>query len=229
MKEIVPLIQTMLWVGLIGVVLYRYHELIEGIVQSIHKRIDLGDGFRAGPLEFSPLAKPLEPEQQVRKLKEDVAQLVEAEDAERPQSSLPRPPDENIANQYARAEDLALREIQSEFGVPIGRQIRLAGKFPFDGAFAKDGRLYVIETKYSRTPIPRPIVQQTAGKLFTEMERRLWRNIRLIFVVVYSNSSIDLEKEKQRISDATSEHSDKIEIRCYHLKELATKYGVAPG
>jgi hypothetical protein len=67
MKELVPLIQTVLWVGLIGVVIWRYHSLIEAMITSLKTRIDSRGGVKIGPVELVALAKPLNPEQQAKK------------------------------------------------------------------------------------------------------------------------------------------------------------------
>jgi hypothetical protein len=66
MKELVPLIQTVLWVGLISAVLYRYHDLIEALITSVKTRIDSGGSLRVGPVELAAIAKPQDPEQQAK-------------------------------------------------------------------------------------------------------------------------------------------------------------------
>jgi hypothetical protein len=128
---------------------------------------------------------------------------------------------------YLRAEDLALREIQYEYQAPVGRQIQLGSNLEFDGAFAKNGTLHVIEIKYATSSLPRLIVEQTVTRLFSRIRSRGWKNVRVIFVVVYGASTVDLEKEKQRIADAISDHLYEVDIRCYHLDDLAKKFGLA--
>src|SRR6478752_10626689 len=84
MKELVPLVQTLLWVGLISAVLYRYHRSIEALITSLRARIDSGGGVKVGPVELVALARPLDPEQQAKKLDEEVAQITKANEAAPP-------------------------------------------------------------------------------------------------------------------------------------------------
>jgi hypothetical protein len=226
LKDVIPLLQTLLWVGLIGGVIYRYHDLIESIIGSLKTRIDSGGGVKLGPVELAALAKPLAAEQQIKKLNEDVAQLVEAEKAERTVGAPPPVNKENVQAQYLLAEDLALRELQSEFQITIGRQLQIGGNLAFDGAFAKDGKLHIVEVKYSRRPLLSHMVQQTVEKILTRTRNRGWKNTRLILAVVYGDTRIDLEKEKERIANAISGYGEEVIVRCYQLSELATKFGI---
>ena len=227
MKEIIPLLQTLLWVGLISGILYRYHQLIESIIEALKARIESGGAVRFGPVEFSALAKPLDPKQQVKKLDEDVAQLVQAEDIERPKAARPHLSKENIRALYLHAEDLALREIQSEYQIPISRQVQLGSNLQFDGAFAKEGRLHVVEVKFSRAPLPKIIIEQSVDRVYSRIKKHGWKTTRLIFAVVYGDPIVDLSKEQRRIADAVAKFADTVEIRCYHLRDLAKKYSVA--
>jgi hypothetical protein len=227
MKELVPVIQTVLWVGLIGVVLYRYHSLIEALITSLKTRIDSGGTVKVGPIELAALTKPLNPEQQAKKLDEEVAQILKADQAERLGEIEVPTTEESVRSLYLRAEDLALREIQYEYQAPVGRQIQIGNNLEFDGAFARDGTLYVIEIKYSGyRPVPRAVIEQTIARLLSRIGKRRWKNVRVIFAVVYGDSSVDLAKERQRIAEAISEYGDKVDIRCYHLDNLAKKFGI---
>jgi hypothetical protein len=126
-----------------------------------------------------------------------------------------------------RAEDLALREIQYEYQAPIGRQIQLGRNLEFDGAFAKDGTLYIVEIKYSGyRPLASALIEQTIARLFSRIEDRGWKNVRIIFAVVYGELSVELEKERRRIANVISEYGDKVDIWCYHLDDLAKKFGI---
>jgi hypothetical protein len=51
---------------------------------------------------------------------------------------------------FMLAEDLALREIESEFGGQVYRQVTIAQQFPVDGVFNYKGKRFIVEVKYVR-------------------------------------------------------------------------------
>lgn len=226
MTEFVPLIQTILWVGLIAAVVLRYHKPIENLLNSLRARIDSGAGLKLGPVELAELAKPQAPEQQARKLDEEIAQIAKFSQIERP-GEVKVPTREKVRSLYLKAEDLALREIQDEYQAPIGRQIQIGSNLEFDGAFAKDGTLHVIEIKYlADHPAPAAFVEQTIDRLVSRIRAKAWRNFRIIFAIVYDGPTIDLAKERARISAIVAESDAKVDVRCYRLDELAKKFGI---
>ncbi len=226
MMAIIPLLQTILWVGLIAFVLIRYHRILESLVSSLQRRIDSGAGIKLGPVELAELVKPLAPEQQAKKLDEEIAQIEKARQLELP-GEVRYPTKEAIRALYLRAEDLVLREIAYEYQSPVGRQIQLGKNLAFDGVFAKDGVLHVVEIKYTDTrPLLNALIDQTITRLISKIEERGWKNVRIIFAVVYGSLAIDLEQERQRIGAIVKGRSTAVDVRCYHLSELAEKFGL---
>jgi hypothetical protein len=228
LKDYVPLAQTILWVSLIVGILLRYHSSIESIIESLRKRIDSGGALKLGPVELSELSKPLNPKEQAEKLERDVAQFVEIE--QRQPNGVIHHPDlkpETIRTQYAKAEDLALREIQVEYQAAINRQLAI-GPSEFDGAFVKDGKFHVVEVKYSRRPLPKAIIEQSTERILSRFRYLNWRSTKLILAVVYDDPEIDLSKEKSRIAEIISSVGKEVEVRCYQLRALAEKFGIAP-
>lgn len=49
-----PVLQTLLWVGLISAVLYAFRNQCRKIVDAIRIRIERGSSLKAGPLEIGP-------------------------------------------------------------------------------------------------------------------------------------------------------------------------------
>ncbi len=211
--------------GLISAVLLRYHKSIEHLINSLRARIDSGASLKVGPVELAELARPLAPEQQSKKLDEEIAQIAESNPQERP-GEIKVPTTESVRTLYLRAEDLALREIQFEYQAPINRQIQLGRNLEFDGVFAKGGTLHVIEVKYTRDPILTAIVEQTIDRLISRIRARGWRNVRIIFTVVYDQPTADLEKERTRINAIVAGRDLDVDVRCYRLDELAKKFGL---
>ncbi len=62
---------------------------------------------------------------------------------------------------YVLAEELAFREIESEFGVSVHRQVAIGQDYGIDGIFLHQGKPIAIEIKYSkRLPVTRMIMRR---------------------------------------------------------------------
>ncbi|SRR6266568_8807046 len=141
-----PLIQTTLWVLLVGGIVWRFNKPIHGLLEALQKRVESGSGVKAGPFELSPPLRPQNPEEQKAKAETEVQELV----SQAP-PALPSPADgalNQIRSEYLRIEDLALRAVQVAYNVPINRQVVVGRDAQFDGAFIKYEALYVVEVKY---------------------------------------------------------------------------------
>ena len=235
MKELAPFFQTALWFMLIIYVLLKYHKNIKSLLESIQKRIDEGGGIKTGLFELPAMLKPQSPALQKVKAKEakeemqEEIQSVEVEGTGISADASVSPVTVltgDIKRQYFLAEDLALRAIQIEFGVPIGRQMR-AGNLALDGYFALGGKVCIIEVKYANKHYPSLRIQQTVHKIFERISRYGWRNVKLILVVVYGDNTIDLNKEKKNIMDALTQFEDKVDVRCYSLDQLSEEFGLS--
>jgi hypothetical protein len=215
------LIQTFLWVGLIGIIFYRYHEQIQALLEAVQKRIQSGSGIKAGMFEIQPQA----PEQQKRKFDQEIREATgrnSSTSEESPEASA------HFRARYFQAEDLALRAIQSEYGVAINRQVRL-GQFMLDGLFAKDGTGHIVEIKFRKRPSSADEIREIADRIFAATNRFQWRNIRIIIALVYDSDSIDLDKEEERLIKAVEAFGGYVDLRCYSLKQLEQQFGILPG
>lgn len=220
-------IQTILWVGLIGAIIWRYHRQISALLEAIQKRIDAGSGIKAGPFEIAPLQSQ-DPEQQKKKADEEISEVIEsAETAEAIESPLLSEKYDNLRTRYFQAEDLALRAIQAEYGIPISRQVNV-GPIGFDGLFAKGGTGHIIEVKYSQRLYPADHIRELAERIFSVIARYNWRNVKLIIAVVYGDDSIDLEKERGRLLGSLNTFEGVVDVRCFSLKKLAEQFGASP-
>ncbi len=232
MEHIAPLIQTTLWVALIGSIVWRYHKQFGSLLDAIQKRIESGSKIKAGPFELEETLRPQVPEQQRLELDRNISDVAESEPVGTqapvtPSNSLPLQADTSIIRtRWLQAEDLALRAIQSEYGVPMTRQLQAGSDMQFDGFFAKNGTGHIVEVKYISRPNRRPVLEQTADKIFASVGRYGWRNIKLVIVLVYADDSIDLSKEKERFALRLMKYEGKVEVRCYHFNELAKQFGI---
>jgi hypothetical protein len=106
------------------------------------------------------------------------------------------------------SEDLAMRELQAEFGVAIQRQVGLGSDLEFDGMFVKEQQAYFIEVKFS--PNSRKIsfellvnTMQRAQSLFA---KRNWKRAHFILAVVVT----DLGHKK----DVEENYAEMISLSC---------------
>jgi hypothetical protein len=83
------LVQTVLWVGLIGGAIIWAHKPLHGILTALQKRIEAGSEIAAGPFSLKDL-KPQPAEQQVEKAKAEVIQAP-TEPAQIPSPAGPAP------------------------------------------------------------------------------------------------------------------------------------------
>ncbi len=124
------------------------------------------------------------------------------------------------------AEELAFRELESEFGAPIHRQVAIADS-GVDGVLIDKGTLRVIEIKFTRGPSLGRIVGHAADQLRRVAEKVGGRASFILAVVVEAMPLERLESEIERAQERLSRSFPiPIELRVYDFSELKEKYGV---
>jgi hypothetical protein len=230
MEQLTSLIQTCLWVGLIGTIVWRYHKPIDAILQSVNRRIEAGHGLKAGPFELTAAdLKTQDPDRQREKLDKEADEIIQAETppVSAQPATVPIPAREDVRTQYVRAEDLALRAVQAEYGVPVSRQVQINAGLEFDGFFVKDGRAYIVEVKYVRGQRYLNVsFEEQIDRIIARVTRVGWRNFVLLLVVVFADSNVDPVAEANRLSEVAKSLGPNVEVRCYSLAALATKFGL---
>ncbi len=217
-------LQTVLWVSLWTTILWLYHEPIGALLEALKQRVDSGGAIKFGPVEMAAL-RSQGPEEQINKLNSEVAEIVNAEsEADKVDVAETHQNADDIRAQYLSAEDLALREIQSEYGIPIGRQIALGHDLGVDGFFASGGRAHIVEVKLLGRLYFTTLLVAALDRIISQLYRSHWRNVEIILAVVFNSDEVDLDRERSRITAALDGRDD-VTIRCYHLSALARKYG----
>jgi hypothetical protein len=222
MEHISPLIQTVLWVALVGAIVWRFHAPLDGLLTALQKRIESGSSIKAGPFELGDL-RPQGVEEQVQKAQSEVSELLEAQADEVPDQ---RHPPAEVKSRFAVAEDLALRALQVEYGKPISRQVSLGPDLGVDGAFTVDGELNIVEVKhFIRSKRALPTVRSTLESFQRAFRRNHWRRVRVVLAVVLHHAS-EVEDTRRQLLALKSEFDFPIDVRCYSLKELTSKFAV---
>jgi hypothetical protein len=226
MEHIAPLIQTILWVGLIGVVLWRYDEPIARLLGALHQRIESGSAVKAGPFEISEL-RPQAPSAQIQKADNEINEVLQI-------AAGPTTPTqvvsggEDFRTNYFLAEDLALRALQSEYGVTLSRQVTAGADQGFDAAFVRRGEFHIVEVKYLREQARLAPLRGTIERLENSIQSYGWKRTRIILVVVFDDVQ-DVESGRARLAEIASSSSVPVEVRTYSLDELRKKFGVTGG
>jgi len=228
-----PLLQTILWVILVGGITWKFYRPIYSLLEALADRVRGGSDVTAGPFSVRGV-QPTPPSEQAARASEEIkeAHLIAQSDSEEQGSTEPSPrsapsstPTPQFRAQYFQAEDLALRAVQAEFGEPINRQVQMGGIATFDGAFVKSHRLNVVEVKYWAKAPTTPIAQQVFAKLLSRFKLVTFKSINIIFVAVVDRTS-DVPSLVARLTKLSDEAPIPTVVRVYSLSELQAKFGV---
>lgn len=126
------------------------------------------------------------------------------------------------------AEDLALREIESEFGGPLYRQVTIAQQFPVDGLLTHGSKMIIVEVKYVRKSLMS--LRRTVGRLgdrFRTILHSVFPPSSFILAVVAEDILEDhRQSEIQHIEKLLSSLDLPIQLRIYDFNVLKQKYGI---
>jgi hypothetical protein len=210
-----PFLQTVLWVGLIGGIAWRFHQPIQQLLEALTERIKSGSDITAGPFSVRTLQSLSVQEQAVR-----ANQEIEEANAAANAPSLPAPDDATASApaptttlppttpaptpqfraRYFQAEDLALRAVQAEFGEPISRQVSAGPNQQFDGAFVHNNRMNIVEVKYVSKPPPKAMLQQLLHRVQSFILGHNLKSVNLVLVAVVDRTS-DVEATLKRFTE----------------------------
>jgi hypothetical protein len=222
-----PLIQTVLWVGLIGSALWFFYKPLYGLLSAIQKRIEAGSGVKAGPFEISEQLKPQDTTKQREKIEFELIETLDDAQLAGIREAVPPQIKDAIQANYFQAEDLALRAIQADYGATINRQVTAGADMGFDGAFVVNGRLNIVEVKFVRRPVSPAKVEADLDRISGAISRYGWRNVQIILAFVFENPEDLASAERlQRIAQQSTLPTT---IRAYSLAQLQAQFGVGPG
>ena len=243
MEHIAPLIQTILWVGLISVIVWRFYKPLYDLLLALSERIKSGSNIKAGPFELSDM-QPQLPTQQAAKANAEISEAYLASTAQTAPVTTPAPattttttipaptttttpaPTQQFKAKYFLAEDLALRALQSEFGEPINRQITAGQDKGFDGAFVKDRQLHIVEVKYSSGRHTMEQVQSAIRQIKMAVNRYGWKSVQIVIALVVDDAEL-VYSLQGTLADRYSDSDIPVEFRVYSLPELESKFGLS--
>jgi len=226
----IPFFQTLLWILLIVGILWKFHAQAVALLGAIKTRIEKGSSVKAGPFELGQQdLRPQEPDQQ-KKLLDDKVKEAQQEDA-KPSSAhaqlLSKLTDSDFRSRVLFAEELVMRELQTEFDVVINRQVSVGRDFGLDGIFAKGNGGFGIQVKYVRRGLQREQLKQVVYGVHNFAESKGWKRFTVILVVVFDGDDSQFQKQQEVLNSAFSEFQGFALWRLYSLKKLAEKYDLS--
>lgn len=227
MIELIPLFQTSIWVGLIVWLVTRYHNQVCAVLTAVQERIARGSSVKAGPFELGEDMRPQNVPEQNKRIDEELQQI-EATSAQNSQTSQPMiaaASDSKLKQTYFLAEDLVMRELQSEFGVMVNRSVGFQD-FGLDGIFAKEGAGFGIEVKYIKSGSRIEHLEQIIVKTATFTRRLHWSRFTFILALVCEQDGIISTSDLERLQELATKSGLPLMTRVYTMSDLTSKFGL---
>jgi hypothetical protein len=128
-----------------------------------------------------------------------------------------------VRHEYVLAEELAFREIEGEFGVPVMRNVAM-GRVEVDGMFTVNGKTTAIEIKFTKLPNWRRVIEHTIARLDRFLEG-LGPMPVLLAIVIDGLPAEQREGAIAQAKDLLHKSSRPTMLRVYDFGELKAKYG----
>lgn len=231
MEHLSPLLQTLLWVGLISGVTIRFHAPLYALLDALAKRVAAGSTIKAGPVELGapiPLnatQKEAEIASEVRELSNEAASVVAFAPA---QNTVPPSPTE-LRQRYIQAEDLSLRALQQQYGVPIAREVALGPRVRVDGVFEFGGIRHIVDVKLLLNVRS---VKHRVEEAVTRLRGQIMSSpgyvagdIQIVLALVSNDLPIP-EEQRVKLEQELANDGIPLVIHTFTMKDLATRLGL---
>jgi len=143
-------------------------------------------------------------------------------DKEKKQSAPPLSP----RHAYVLAEDMAFREIESEFNVPIHRHVIFPSCPELDGFFIHNRFPVIIDIRYARVPSKPRVPAIQIEKLRALKHATGLPASFLLLVVTDGLNAEQRASEEERLQEAARGAWLNVDVRIYDFDALRQKYGI---
>lgn len=177
----------------------------------------------------------LSPEEQKRRIENEVQELKEAEKKLNTQPSISNPTINNgeLMHSILLAEELAFRELEAIYNVSINRHVSIGVGYDtgIDGMFVSSNQAYVVEIKYVKNRFNFNSFEKTLKVISGRLRKFNWNNYQVIFAIVMEGEEL-INKEKMidasaRLVNLGNELGVKVTPKVFLLNELKDKFGYA--
>ena len=227
MDEFWKALSTFAWVGLIGGIVWRYHEHFVRLLSAIAGRIEDGDTIKAGPLQFTPQIKTPTKEQEEKKAEEAlISASPAAAELQLPPATISARENNDqmsdgarlILDHIKKVTDAALSYVDDKWGVIMRRDASVGG-YAYDGYFTKNGNYYAVDViyisrrngNYAQKSILSRLKSAASSLSATQL-----RNHHLLLLVI-SDEGLPSEKQRDEICDVIARSQDSIRTTVIEL------------
>ncbi len=172
--------------------------------------------------------RALSPHEQRQKLNEEIKAIEEIARPEKELRSTKMDRSRNLTakltrHEYFLAEQLALREIETEFKVPVRRQVAVGKDHGVDGVFDHRGKPFFIEIKYTKKPQHiRMLIQRELYRFLKIGHSMKHKPSFLLAIVIDGFDNANKNHEAKKLIEAAEYE---VKIRFFDFDELKEKYG----
>jgi hypothetical protein len=195
------------------------------LLVALQRRIEAGSNVRAGPFEITDQLRPQDPNAQREKAAAEIEEATSDQPLTAAATNLLGRASNPITERYFQAEDLALRAIQSEYGVPMRRQVTAGRDSGFDGVFTFGEKTNVVEVKYIAPKGKSPRMRESIHRLTKIIEQYRWQNAQIILALVFESHE-DVKHQAEILSIGFSENTVPVIPRIFTMAELEAKFGM---
>lgn len=219
---LVPLMQTLAWIGLILFLVLRYGVFLNKLLKIVEQRIEGGSSFKFGQLEFGQAIESQSIENQKAKADEETQEYLEANvgSSESLESNGPK-----VRSDSFLAEDLALRALQEVSGEFIERHAQISPELLVDGVLERSGRYTLIEVKLVTNASVHQIAQKAIARLTSPIVRNSWPDVSVMICLIFNDSdptAADTVALNLLIKNAPVD----VEYVIFRLDELRERFGI---
>ena len=177
--------------------------------------------------------RSLTPEEKKQKIKKEIKEItgesskveIKGEASVKAEATKEAMP--NFGEQIFLAEELILREIQSEYDCSITRGASLGNDIGFDGIFTKDGKGYGVEVKLVKNKINKPALKSDIRKYSNFITKNNFKSFNLILAfAVDSAFTFDEAGVREFVKNVSTAAGVNIEVKIYYIQDLRRKHGI---
>ncbi len=191
------------------------------LVTKHHRKLYAPSDFR----NDEGFLRALGPEEQRLKLERETEEVIASDqsgDAPHQQGIVET---SSVKSTLLLAEELALREVQSELGVQINRQVSIGVDLDLDGVFAKGGSGYGVEVKYIRKDLERSSLHPLLRNFASSLRKYNYNNFQFFLVLVTDEGAHISPERIENLAKYANELKVPFQHRIYKLRDLREKYG----